>query len=292
MTIGEKIKALRTERFMTQTELAGDHITRNMLSLMESGSAQPSLSTILYIAEKLGVPAGYLLADDEGEYIYKKSMSIARIKRALRGREFALCRELCASIGRAEDDDEIMYILAECALGLGREAFFAGKLKLACEEFDKAAELSSKTAYETSHIVAASAVYGAYMSDISPMLYTDCDIEPSLRTLAVGDPFCRYALTLESLKKGIKDIAYEYSKSEDFLAHHIRAKICMKNGDFANAHRELLQLLNSDENMCAAVMYDAFFELEQCCREIGDFKGAYEYAGAKVMMLERLLGES
>ena len=53
MTIGEKIKILRAERAMTQSELAGDHITRNMLSLIESGSAQPSLATILYLASKM-----------------------------------------------------------------------------------------------------------------------------------------------------------------------------------------------------------------------------------------------
>ena len=38
-------------------------------------------------------------------------------------------------------------------------------------------------------------------------------------------------------------------------------------------------------------MYDAFRELEQCCRENGDFKGAYEYSNAKVLMLERLLSD-
>ena len=41
--IGEKIKALRISKRMTQSELAGDQITRNMLSLIENGSALPSL---------------------------------------------------------------------------------------------------------------------------------------------------------------------------------------------------------------------------------------------------------
>ena len=58
MEIGEKIKTLRNQRRMTQTALAGDQITRNMLSLIENGSALPSLSTILYLAERLDIPAG------------------------------------------------------------------------------------------------------------------------------------------------------------------------------------------------------------------------------------------
>ena len=61
MNIGEKIRELRVAKLMTQAELAGSHITRNMLSCIENGSAQPSLSTILYIAKRLNVPAGFVL---------------------------------------------------------------------------------------------------------------------------------------------------------------------------------------------------------------------------------------
>ncbi|MBE6600394.1 MAG: helix-turn-helix transcriptional regulator [Ruminococcaceae bacterium] len=291
MTIGEKIKMLRTERSLTQTELAGEHITRNMLSLIESGSAQPSLSTILYIAEKLGVPAGYLLADSAGEYIYRKSMSADGIKRALHAHEYALCRQLCENLGDKDGDDELVYILAECALGLGKEAFFAGRLKLACEEFDRVAELSSRISYRTDHMLAEAAVFCSYMSGISPTLYSECEIDDKLLPLSVKDPFCRYALVCRSIDD-MTAVAEEYAESEDFLSEHIRAKLNIKNGNFAAAHKELTHMLNSDENICGAIMYDVFVELEQCCREIGDFKGAYEYSSAKVALLERLLGDN
>jgi transcriptional regulator with XRE-family HTH domain len=41
MNIGKKIKDLRSAKMMTQSELAGDEITRNMLSRIESGSKRP-----------------------------------------------------------------------------------------------------------------------------------------------------------------------------------------------------------------------------------------------------------
>ena len=69
MEIGAKIKKLRTSKMMTQSELAGHQITRNMLSQIENGLALPSLSTILYIAERLNVPAGFLLAEGDDEFI-------------------------------------------------------------------------------------------------------------------------------------------------------------------------------------------------------------------------------
>ena len=45
MNIGEKIKELRMRRRMTQADLAGDTVSRNMVSLIENGSALPSLQT-------------------------------------------------------------------------------------------------------------------------------------------------------------------------------------------------------------------------------------------------------
>ena len=53
--VGLRLKELRLRRGMTQKELSGDRITRNMLSLIESGSASPSVSTLLYLAERLEV---------------------------------------------------------------------------------------------------------------------------------------------------------------------------------------------------------------------------------------------
>ena len=63
MTLGEKIRSARIERGMTQKELVGDQITRNMLSRIENDSAMPSMRTLEYIAARLDLPAGYFMAD-------------------------------------------------------------------------------------------------------------------------------------------------------------------------------------------------------------------------------------
>ncbi|NCU26626.1 XRE family transcriptional regulator, partial [Candidatus Nomurabacteria bacterium] len=52
LPIGERIKELRLSRKMTQQEVVGDHITRNMLSKIENNSATPSVRTLEYIAAK------------------------------------------------------------------------------------------------------------------------------------------------------------------------------------------------------------------------------------------------
>ena len=72
MNIGGKIKKLRTAKMMTQSDLAGTEITRNMLSRIENGSANPSLETICYLANRLHVSPGFLLAEEVDEKIYFK----------------------------------------------------------------------------------------------------------------------------------------------------------------------------------------------------------------------------
>lgn len=65
MTLGQKIKAARLERGMTQKELVGKYITRNMLSKIENDSATPSVRTLEYLAGALGLPTGYFLSGAE-----------------------------------------------------------------------------------------------------------------------------------------------------------------------------------------------------------------------------------
>ena len=58
MTLGEKLRRTRQERGLTQKQLAGERITRNMLSQIENDLAQPSMRTLEYLADALGVEAG------------------------------------------------------------------------------------------------------------------------------------------------------------------------------------------------------------------------------------------
>lgn len=46
---------------MTQKELVGKTITRNMLSKIENDTATPSVRTLEYLAQALSLPAGYFL---------------------------------------------------------------------------------------------------------------------------------------------------------------------------------------------------------------------------------------
>lgn len=63
MSLGQRIKQARLEAGLSQRQLCGEEITRNMLSQIENGSAQPSMATLLYLAAQLGKPISFFLEE-------------------------------------------------------------------------------------------------------------------------------------------------------------------------------------------------------------------------------------
>ena len=61
MELGQKLRQARLDAGLSQRELCGEVITRNMLSQIENGSARPSMQTLQYLAQRLGKPMGYFL---------------------------------------------------------------------------------------------------------------------------------------------------------------------------------------------------------------------------------------
>lgn len=64
MELGEKILQARKKAGLSQRQLCGDVITRNMLSQIEHGTAKPSMDTLKYLASRLEKPVSYFLEED------------------------------------------------------------------------------------------------------------------------------------------------------------------------------------------------------------------------------------
>ena len=295
MEIGAKIKKLRTSKMMTQSELAGHHITRNMLSQIENGSASPSLSTVIYIAERLNVPAGFLLAEGDDEFVYRKMNAMGNIKRAYRAGDYRICRDICLNELETADD-EIHLILAECTFAIAREEFQNGRLHAACRYFDEAIDYAERTIYHADHIRVSAFGYFTYMHSISLTLYSEqLDLNDRAKrweSMFCSDEFCRYVGAIKAEERFAAEFVKQYPGPEHVLARHVEALMAMRTGDYPEAILQLQALLNGDAPIPEPILYTIFENLDVCCRESGDYKSAYEYANNKVGMLDHLLTES
>lgn len=294
MNIGKKIKELRTKKLMTQAELAGDVITRNMLSCIENGAAQPSLGTLRHIAAKLGVPVGYLLADEEEELLYAKMSEIKDIKNAYFSGNYKICRDMCINT-QTEEDDEVSLIAAECSLAIAKERFAEGFLRSAAYYFDEAIGFADATAYHTDHIRSAAAIYFRYMRNVSATLSSDIiDEEAEIRPYAFDD-FAKYAIAFEATESGNSRLVQYFTSTLEEnspYALHIRARASMKEGRFDRAYDDLYAILIHPHKIQEPLMYFVFCDLEICCKEQKNFKGAYEYSNAKLNILQKMLSDN
>ena len=285
MNIGEKIKKIRAAKLMTQSELAGTHITRNMLSQIENGSAQPSMATILYISQKLNVSPGFLLAGEDDEWLYFKSSEINNIKKAYADKNYRLCRDMCKN--SEWSDDELWLILAECCLAVGKEEFCNGYLRSAVDLFDEALGYCKDTIYNTDVIVSSVSAYFAYMRMISPTLSSNAEENDESPVIVIKDDFCVYSKLFCDAEEGAD---YNADMADGSYSMHLTAKKFIAEERYQEALELLNKLLFDNEcEIAQPMLYFVFCDLEVCCKETGDFKGAYEYSQSKIALLQKLL---
>ena len=78
MSLGEKLRQARLDAGLSQRELCGGEITRNMLSCIENGTAQPSMRTLQFLAGRLGKPVSYFLEEKAVVSVNQAVMASAR----------------------------------------------------------------------------------------------------------------------------------------------------------------------------------------------------------------------
>src|SRR6266581_1606638 len=86
LRLGERLRQLRVAAGMTQTDLAGDRFSKEYVSQIERGKTRPTRETIDWLAQRLGVDAGFLAngvsADERG----RVDAALARAEALLEGR--------------------------------------------------------------------------------------------------------------------------------------------------------------------------------------------------------------
>ncbi len=276
MKLGEKIKALRRERGMTQARLAGERITRNMLCEIEKGKASPSLDTLFYLADALSVPAAYLLDEGEDATGYYKRLAMPRIRELYRTGEYAECIRLCESLP-GKPDDELCLLLAHCALSEGKRAFRTGNMETALVYFNDASSYAKKTEYPNESILATATLYTALSENIvAPRREFDEEGYLALADRAVESELCAYMTD---------DEGYPYKN--ELYAAHIKARTLLH----ARRFREALLLLSAledkkgDKAASAYFLFRLYSDLEICHREEQNFELAYKYASKRMNLL-------
>lgn len=257
MNIGERIKYARLEAGLSQRQLCGDTVTRNMLSLIESGRARPSMDTLRYFAEVLGKPIGYFLEEQAVTSPNQQVMESA--ENALKTGDFS----------------GVLEILKDYKEGDG---LFEGRKKAvqaqACTALAQQAHAAGKPGYALALLEQADAAAGPSRERVL-LRY---EIRPDrAKELCLQLPPITQELLLRAqgaLESGKGGVAAQYLDACEertgrwFL---LRGRAYISAGQFQAAAGCLKRVENDFPEVCYPL-------LERCYKEQGDFQKAYEYA--------------
>ena len=276
MLLGEKIKLARQAKKITQSELADDTVTRNMVSRIETGTANPSLDTIKHLAQRLSVPVSYLLSEDDDLLFYEKKEKMAAIYTAYKTKDYSYCIEKIDSLSGL--DNELAFILANSLLERGKLNLARGSLQSAMKDFRRTEEIIGLTVLDTLHISTVLKMYKSIASNIqAPLLeFNDAEYASGLHNSFDYDMY-RYL---------VQD--YDYEFKNDSMRYHAMAKKLIRERKYSDAVPRLLQAC---EKMAAQgynsfVLFSVYTDLEQCYKQLLDFENAYRYASKRMSMLE------
>ena len=298
LTLGEKIRRRRRELHLTQQALAGESVTRILISRIESGDVNPSLETLKYLADRLGVPAGYLLTDEDDLLQFL----LPGIKEELREKYrrgddtgvFALCEQY--GLG----DEEASMILCECAVRLGKRAYERGSTAEAAEWFDRALSYAEQTPYHTEFVLGEAVLCKAMLAEMteeSPSVYLDSYASVLGRAVDLDRYLLlRFFADLDHRTEDGTRPWHEAVPIGNALYREIRGIWLREaDGDIEGAKNALAELLRGENagvlERDPILQYRCIAKMEQLSAMTDDYKTAYLYAG-KRGQLERRYGLS
>lgn len=252
MELGSKIKAARMEAGLSQRQLCGTHMTRNMLSQIENGSAHPSMKTLRYLAEQLGKPVSYFL--EEQAVVLPNQQPLADARRALALGNLEAMRR---ALDLFREPDEWLYeerqLLEYCwHVRRAQQALADGMIPYGVKLLYEALELDGL--YITADLRYRCRVLLGMAGENTAL---ECDEEALLvRAMQCAEPKRRLEILAASEDK---------QRPEWNLLQ-------------AEALFEEKRYEEAAEAYCKTTESRAVLEkLEACYRELGDYKKAYEY---------------
>ncbi len=259
MELGQKLKQARLEAGLSQRQLCGDTITRNMLSQIENGSAKPSFATLQVLSARLGKPVSFFWEEAPSE-------NLAMLHKASR----ADAADAIDILQNYLPDDPILdtwynLLFCRCCIDLSEQALAENRSGLAQSLLAQANQSGEKEPSFRSLFGERLTLlqYGAGMIDAISAAANLPDNTQSMLLRAAA------ALQRNDPELCLSCLTAADRQTEEVML--LRADALVQCCNYADAAEYYLQL--------EAAMADKIYpRLELCYREMGDFKKAYEYA--------------
>ena len=261
MELGARLRQARLDAGLSQRQLCGEEITRNMLSLIENGSARPSMDTLQYLAAQLQKPISYFL--DEQAVTSPNSACMEQARQASPEEALRILEQY--QPGDPIFDREFYLLSALSCMALAKQAIVQKKYPYAAALLEQAAKAGSKTPYYTGDTERSRLLlcYEAHAADPKALAASLPDGTPEL--------LLRAEAALEDKNPQGCPALLEAAQTRTPQWHYLRAEAYFMDKNYADAAAHYLLSGDWDPQHTDRA-------LEICYRELGDFEKAYYYA--------------
>lgn len=275
MQLGLKIKNVRLYKKMTQAELCGDFITRNMLSAIENERALPSLPALAYFAEKLEISASYFFSKDTNPLPYLLEYKLPSLRQLANEQKHA---ELLEAAIEFEDcmSNELKLLMANSCYVLGNIRLNEGNAGESISLFERSFRLYGELGISNMEMTGKTAkkVAEALKEGIIPT-----PNECFSHNRSTPD-FVFYIFIIYMIDHGMTERAsslYDTIKIEyKPYRYHINSRLAAAKINYERAKELLCEIVFEQAFNIPAPMLSVFLnELEDYCIRTGDFKTAY-----------------
>lgn len=300
--IGERIRSARLRAGLTQEELAGTNITRNMLSRIENGAALPSLPTLCALADRLNLPAGALLGELSA---YDTHQLTTELRVLLIKKRYKLILERFEASG-VSVTDELAFILYSANVERAWELYYEGRLSEAQKCLASSEIYSGLTDADVSNVDIRAAICRMLIENYANLTESDRQKDDTkLKELIFNNNELAIYLYARNMLVGISGRAYSVPDEnamlflqklgplisglpDGFPKTHIQAKLDMAKADYLAAKAKLVTCIDAQSKLPPSILYDFYTDLELCCKCCGDFENAYKYASLKLVLIQKI----
>lgn len=262
MDLGARLRQARLEAGLSQRQLCGETVTRNMLSQIENGSARPSMETLRYFAMRLGKPIGYFLEEQAVTSPNQAVMAQAR--------QATDSADVIAALQAYQSPDEVFdaerwLLAAQAYLELAERALAQQRMGYCAQLLEKAAQAGQRTSYYTPQMERCRLLL-CYQAGVRPVEELACLLPDNTTELLLR---AEAALTAGRADRCLAFLEAAQVRQERWF--FLRAEALVAQKAYAQAARAYQEVEKTNPQL-------AIPKLELCYRELEDYKMAYHYA--------------
>lgn len=288
--LGKKIRAIRQSQMMTQATLCDGIITRNMLSRIENGQANPSLSTLCALSERLNVSISYLMDDNDDGTKRKDEGILSLAKKEMSVGNYDLALTYLKGVQLLNEQKE--RLKADCKYHLGEKMIFAS------QNLKQAQQLISDSLKNEECLESKIRNEGrAYRALLDGFIYNHEAGKEEEAFLGIRK-FVTFSCDL-SVFSGVVHLIHkkEYESAELMAdasvyknqAYYslLKGVILHKKGSNSASLAMLIKALS--QNLPSPLSCYCLTVLEKVCAELKDFEKAYSYMNLRKELIKKLI---